>query len=67
MTPEQLQALAKSNPRKVAEAFATTLVDFGYPIAANAVEPYIASFFAGEKPKGGPEGFVHGWLRDGMD
>lgn len=67
MKPEQLQALARSRPRLVAEGFSATLHDFGYAITPEMVEPYIAHFFAGEKPVGGPEAFVHGWLRDGMD
>lgn len=64
-TAEDLQAMAKKDPRKLAEAMAADLQGFGYKIDADTVEGMIQAWKNGVKPVGGPAYFVHGWLEKG--
>mgnify|MGYP001594440609 CR=1 FL=1 len=66
-TAAQLQDLARTDPDTLARAFTATLVDFGYRIDQAHVAQYIASYLAGEKPKGGPAAFVYDWLTKGIE
>ena len=66
-TAEQLQAIAKDDPKALAKAFAASLKDFGYPVDADYCQKQIAAFLAWEKPTGGPSMFIHRWLQKGIE
>ena len=67
MKAEFLQAKARENPKWVARAFHATLVDFGYSITQEKVVEFIQHWQEGLTPKGGPEMFVHNWLKEGIE
>lgn len=43
------------------------LIDFGYPreyMTTEVISTYVEHAIAGDKPKGGPEMFVHNWMKE---
>lgn len=62
-----LQERAKDSPDELAKAFRASLVDFGYPVSLEYVRECIQHFLEDTPAKGGPEMFVHGWLKNGTD
>ena len=66
-TAEQFRATWESHPDTLVRAFTRVLVDFGYHVSPASVQEWITSYYAGEKPRGGPAMFVHGWLQKGID
>lgn len=66
VTAAEIQALAKSNPKVLAQAMCADLQEFGYKeLDVSTVEAMIETWKAGVKPVGGPAHFVHGWLDKG--
>ena len=66
-TAAQLKAAWETSPDKLAGAFCVVLVDFGYDVDAEHVRNWIAGYYSGAPPQGGPAMFVHGWLKKGID
>lgn len=67
MTPEEIQALWRENPRAVARAFAATLKDFLYPVDQDYVQAEMERLYAGGAPRGGPSMFLARWIKGGVD
>jgi hypothetical protein len=69
MTPEQLKHIWETNPDKLTQALAAVLVDFGYrDLRAETVQQAISRYYAGATNKANViDGFVSGWLANGLD
>ena len=68
MTPEQLKSIWRTQPGKLTRALHVTLVDFGYrDLQTETVQKSIERYYAGEKSAGVIDGFVHGWLQNGIN
>lgn len=63
-TMDRMTKDGKKISGKAIETMHKALVEFGYTgIGIERVEGYVDNLIAGEKPVGGPDMFVQGWLK----
>jgi len=62
-----VQALARSNPDRLARTFHASLVGSYRTLTIERVRDAIDHWLAGQKAEGIIEMFVFGWLDDGVD
>jgi len=67
ISAEKLQAEARANPDKLADAFHRSLVGSYSSLTRARVRQAVDRWIAKEKPEGVIDMFIHGWLNDGID